>query len=509
MNDEGLKRKHARCRSVRLSVLALFALMWMGVASAGELLAGAAKVDITNTEAGLVNDPLFVKALVLKNDDTTMAIITLDVVAIGGIGAIGDEYLANVRARVEKELKIPSTNVLVNASHCHGVVCADVEARTFQAVAAAAQGLVPVLVGAGRGREERVSENRRFKLKSGREVDSRRAYSLPPDEEIIGVGPIDPEIGVLRLDRLDGTTLAAVYNFACHPIEGTPSGGNTADLTGFASQVIEDNLGGGAVALFLQGCAGDLNPARYKDVDAPPDAEPLGNLLGLSTLKALRQTTCAADTRLKFISETIELPRSDTRVQIAAMEQEREALVGSLKGTSINLKTFVPLLVKYKLSPEYPSHYGHRYLHEEAQGRGDLKNLDVANRVQLDQYIANIHTMEALTRLQENLRLLKMHQADNEGKKTVSVELLGLRIGEFVLVTFPGELTVQNGLDIKRTSPHGHTFVAGYTNGYIYYAPTAEQLCNVGGAQEDSDCILAPEWQGLFQGKAAELLGRL
>ena len=175
MNDEGLKRKHARCRSVRLSVLALFALTWMGVASAGELLAGAAKVDITNTEAGPVNDPLFVKALVLKNDDTTMAIITLDVVAIGGIGAIGDDYLANVRARVEKELKIPSANVLVNASHCHGVVCADVEARTFQAVAAAVEGLVPVLVGAGRGREERISENRRFKLKSGREVDSRRA----------------------------------------------------------------------------------------------------------------------------------------------------------------------------------------------------------------------------------------------------------------------------------------------------------------------------------------------
>ena len=29
------------------------------------------------------------------------------------------------------------------------------------------------------------------------------------------------------------------------------------------------------------------------------------------------------------------------------------------------------------------------------------------------------------------------------------------------------------------------TFVAGYTNGYIYYAPTAEQLLNPGAAQED------------------------
>ena len=46
-------------------------------------------------------------------------------------------------------------------------------------------------------------------------------------------------------------------------------------------------------------------------------------------------------------------------------------------------------------------------------------------------------------------------------------------------------------------------------NGYIYYAPTAEQLLNVGGAQEDSDCILAPEWQALFEAKASEILNRL
>jgi len=91
----------------------------------------------------------------------------------------------------------------------------------------------------------------------------------------------------------------------------------------------------------------------------------------------------------------------------------------------------------------------------------------------------------------------------------VDVEVVGMRVGEFVLVTFPGELTVRIGLNIKKASPHDHTFVAGYTNGYIYYAPTAEQLLNVGGAQEDSDCILAPEWQAIFEGQAAELLERL
>jgi hypothetical protein len=81
-----------------------------------------------------------------------------------------------------------------------------------------------------------------------------------------------------------------------------------------------------------------------------------------------------------------------------------------------------------------------------------------------------------------------------------------MRIGDFVLVTFPGELTVRIGLGIKQRSPHQHTFVAGYTNGYLYYAPTAEQLRNVGGAQEDSDCLLAPEWQAIFEARVADIL---
>jgi hypothetical protein len=119
--------------------------------------------------------------------------------------------------------------------------------------------------------------------------------------------------------------------------------------------------------------------------------------------------------------------------------------------------------------------------------------------------------MEELTRVRANLDLLKMHHAQNQaaGEDTIEVEVVGLRIGEFVLITFPGEPSVLIGLNIKETSPHELTFVSGVTNGYIYYAPTAEQLKNRGKAQEDSDCFLAPEWQQLFEDKAAEILKKL
>lgn len=483
----------------------------MKTATNAQLRAGVARADITSTEAGPANDPLYVKALVLKDDATTVVLVTVDAVAIEEIGHIKNGYLARVRARLREELGIPPESVLIAASHCHGVVCADVEDRTVQAVRQAWQNLVPVKAGAGVGREDRIMENRRVRLKDGREADVRRAYSLPPDEEVAGVGPVDPEIGLLRLDRQDGGTLAVVYNFACHPIQGVPSGRNTADLVGFASRVIEDNLSDGAMALFLQGCAGDINPIWYKDVDHPHDAEPLGNLLGLSALQALRKIQSREDGRLKILREIVELPRADLSPYIESLQAEQARLLQSLKGTSLNLKTFLPLIVKYSLSREYPSYDAHRYLHDRAMGREDLGRLDAQNRCHIEQYIHNIHVMEQLTRVQVNLNLLKKHQARNvaAGGEPIEVEVIGLRVGDFALVTFPGELSAQIGLNIKKRSPHRFTFVAGVTNGYIYYAPTAEQLNNRGGAQEDSDCLLAPEWQTIYEDRAAEILGKL
>jgi hypothetical protein len=491
-----------------LTVVAVIGSFPTADANAARLWAGAAKVDITNTEAGPVNDRLYVKALVLKSDTLTVAIVTVDAVAIGEIGYIKNDYLGKVRTQIEQELNIKPTNVLINASHCHGVVCADVDSRTFQAVKKASQNMVPVNVGAGSGHEDRIMENRRLKLKNGKEIDVRHAYSLPPDEEVAEVGPVDPQIGVLRLDRQDGRTLAVVYNFACHPIQGVPSHGNTADITGFASQVIEDNLSEGTIALFLQGCAGDINPIFYKDVDHPRSAEPLGHMLGLSTLRAVRKIHTREDGRLKVLNQVIKLPRADVAQRIFDMEAQQERLLRSLRGTSLNLKTFIPLVVKYNLSREFPSYYSHRYLHDKAMGRDDLYKLDAENRRNIKQYVANIYTMEQLTRINTNLRLLRKHHASGlgAGKRTIDVELVNLRVGEFVLTTFPGELTVRIGLHIKQTSPHKLTFVAGYTNGYIYYAPTAEQLRNVGGAQEDSDCVLAPAWQKLYEDKVASML---
>lgn len=473
------------------------------------LMAGAAKVDITKD--GPVNGRLHARALVLRNDEETVVLVTLDVVSLGMIGHIDNGYLGRVRERCEKELGIRPTSVVINTSHCHGIPADDTDDRTVRAITQAVKNLEPVRVGVGIGHEDRISENRRYRLKNGMTIDARHAYSMPADEDVAEIGPIDPQIGLLRLDRLDGTTLAVVYNFAMHPIQNVPGKENTADVTGFSSEVIENNLDAGAVALFVQGCGGDINPIFYKHTDRIRNAETLGNTLGLSTLKAVRRIKCADDERLKLIHEVAQMPRADLSGRIAEMEDEKLRLAGSLRGTSLNLKTFLPLVVKYRLSTEYPSYYSHTYLLEKELGRKGLENLDAENRNNIAAYIRNIQTMEQLTRVNTNLRLLKLHHKQNidAGRRTVDVELIGIRIGDFVLTTFPGEVTVQIGLNIKKASPHRNTFVAGYTNGYIYYCPTAEQLKNRGYAQEDSDCILAPEWQKKYEARAAAILSRL
>lgn len=489
----------------------IVAIVCTDVSFAQSIRAGVAKVDITKVEAGPVSDPLFAKALVIVDDSKTIVLVSVDAVAIGEIGYIKNDYLPTVRNQLASELGIPAKHLVVNASHCHGIVCDDVAERTLEAIRKAKSNLVPVKIGTGIGTEDRIMENRRLRMKDGREIDVRHAYSLPPDDQVASIGPVDPKIGVVRIDRMDGSPLAVLYQFACHPIQGAASGGNTADLSGAASRVIEENLGHDCVALFFQGCGGDINPVLYKDVHQPRDGNWHGSMLGLSALQALRKIETRGDATVGYQHTTIEVPRANLEPRIAEMELERERLMGNLKGTSLNLKTFLPLVVQYQLEPEHPSYYSHRYLREKEQGREDLKRLDAENRRNMAAYVENIQTMESLTRLQTNLALLRKHHVDNTSapKRTIDVEVCGVRLGDFRLVTFPGELTVQIGLNIQRASQMKGVFVSGYTNGYIYYCPTAEQLRNVGGAQEDSDCILDAAWQEKFETHALGVLRAL
>lgn len=500
---------------VRATSLKFASLMLAVGATSRSICAGIGKNSITvNSE--LVHDSLYVKVLILENQKTRVAIITLDVVAIGTIGYIPDDFLINIRRRLSDELKI--NNILINASHNHldgflhgkKIISEDVEDRTILAVKKALMNMEPVKVGAGKGFENRFAMNRRVKLKSGDVFTIRHANPNMPDDEIEQLGEIDPEIGILKIDRLDGTPKALVYNYACHPYTGVPNKGVTAEFPGFASEIIEEQLGHEAMAFFLQGAAGDVTEILYKDVNNPRDCEQFGQMLALSTLKALKEIDTCKSGLLGCITETVNFPlRTDIADRLKNLEESEAKLLVSLKSTSLNLKTFIPLYVKFKLSPDYPSYYAYRYLNEEKAGIEGLKKMDETNHKDILKYLSNIHAMEKLAQIQADKEMLKLKQIeiDRCGGKFIPSEIQGIRIGDFIIVTLAAEAFSQIGLNIKGSSPYENTFFAGYTNGYLHYAPTSESYKE--GGYEIMNCILAPEWQEIYEERIGEIIRKL
>lgn len=490
-------------------------LFYSGSLVANTISAGVGKANITNLEEGMVaNDSLYVKALLLEDADKRIVFITIDVVALEEIGHIPEGYLPTVRKILNDRFQIDPGNVFVNASHCHGIPSDDVIEKTISAVARATENIEPVTLGFNKAQEDRISVNRRIKLKNGQERDIRHAYSMPADDAVEDVGKIDPEIGIMCIQTLDDDILAVVYNYSCHPIQGVPSRGrrdNTTGYPGYASELVEQTLDEGAMAFFFQGCAGDINPVLYKNVSTPRNSETLGVLLGSRVLEQINEVEVSDVALIQVVNDFVRLPLADLSETIDSLETRKEELIRSLRGNSLNFKTFLDLYLRYHLHEEYPSYYAHLYLHEKKLGKEEFSIMDSENKALVEDYEDNISAMEEITVVNANLSLLKKHQKSYESAqdKWYEAEINVIKLGNFVLVTFPGELSVEIGLNIKKQSPFEHTYVAAYTNGYLYYAPTDEQLKNRGGAQEDSECILGMGWQKIFEQRVNEILRNL
>ena len=112
-------------------------------------------------------------------------------------------------------------------------------------------------------------------------------------------------------------------------------------------------------------------------------------------------------------------------------------------------------------------------------------------------------------RVADKIATLLRHKAinDESGEATVTTEVQGIKIGDCVFITSPAEVLVQVGLNIKNASPHERTFVAAFSNGYIHYGPPAADYPK--GGYEVTECLLAPEWQQLYEEKARDVLRRL
>ncbi|MBI3923596.1 MAG: hypothetical protein HY318_19410 [Armatimonadetes bacterium] len=511
------------------------------------LKAGVAKVDITCEPGGtydallpekakkhipreylgsrlIVDDPLSARVLVLDDAGTLLVLVTMDVTAIGArsisqdiLSDSADDFMPNLRARLAAEFDIPGANVSVCASHVHQtprMLCDDAAQieRIAAAVGEALRNMTPVTVGVGTGRENTITFNRTIMLKNGTD------HTLPPyprEEDIAGLRPVDPEIGILRIDRLDGHPLAVVYNFASHVLLGSPQGNQghvTADHVGVTRQYLEEAIGGGAMAFFLQGAHGDVNEVSVGDHNNRNRVREFGTKLGLSVLAGYSGITAGPGT-LAVATRSVAFPlRKDIPDCLARLEQQQDALRASLNTAYaylLSFKEFLPLYLRYALSPEYPSHPSYRYLKAAECGDGALDEEDRNNRLEIEKYLERIQIMEEMTRNELKISMLKKHQEVIEGigAPTIGAEIKGLKIGDAVLIAAPMEMLTEVGLNVKKMSPFPHTYVVSLANGYLHYAAPASYYPR--GGYEVNECLLAPEWEGVFMSAVQCILDEL
>jgi len=137
-----------------------------------------------------------------------------------------------------------------------------------------------------------------------RDADGRVLLGMNPE------GPVDRQMGLIRLERLDGSPLALIVNYAMHAtVLGMQNRQISADAPGIVAEYVERKLG--APMLFINGAAGDIAPiySVYPDFKSSHITE-FNVLLGDRILAANRSMSPAtAEVTLWTGEQVIETPR--------------------------------------------------------------------------------------------------------------------------------------------------------------------------------------------------------
>ena len=121
------------------------------------------------------------------------------------------------------------------------------------ALEAASQQMFPARLSAGFG-DIYLAHNRRRVGADG------KVTMLWRNAERAATSPIDPSLGVIRVDDQSGKPRVLVVNYACHAVVLGPDNRSiSAEYPGYLARRLERELPG-ALCLFVQGGAGDINP---------------------------------------------------------------------------------------------------------------------------------------------------------------------------------------------------------------------------------------------------------
>jgi hypothetical protein len=260
--------------------------------------------------------------------------------------------------------------------------------------------------------------------------------------------PIDPSVGVIRIDDLDGNPIATVFRYSCHPVTiGPRSAVASADYPGAARRVIEQSLGG--LALFLQGCGGNINPAAGMgyEIDCRDTKNRVGMTLGGEVLKV------AADINTLRRPGTRRTLGNVPNILFTPWEPVEDDALLTIEVT----EQVVPLDYIDLPSPAEAEAFRARWQQTLAERR---------------QHASQEWEIRVAEKYEDWSRVLV--DAVRHGHPTCDLFVQVMRIGDIVIAGMNAEVFFETGLAIRSRSPFKHTFVLGYTNGTIGYLPRAE-----------------------------------
>ena len=175
-----------------------------------------------------------------------------------------------------------------------------VEQKLLEGIKQARKQLVKARLGVGWGHSN-ANINRR-----AIDVNGKASLGMNPD------GPVDKRIGLIRIDKADGSPLVLISNYAIH---GTALGGQnlqiSGDVPGIVSEYVEEKTG--VPVLFINGAAGDIAPiySTYPDFGSARLSQ-FKVLLGDKIVEANKSISATTDTVQLFASKiVIETPRKE------------------------------------------------------------------------------------------------------------------------------------------------------------------------------------------------------
>jgi len=357
-------------RTLQILLLVLVTLFIPVRTSARDLSAGVARIDITplvgfpmggyaerQQPSTAIHDPLLATILVLKTDSLTLAIVSCD------LRSFPSERVVTL-AR-ERHL---ADHVLIAATHNHSGPITwedkswpsaerswfkETEDKILAAIENARSKMFQARISSGSD-EIYFGHNRRLVHGDAKVTMLWRNAERKP------TSPIDPTLGVIRLDDETGAPRAILVNYACHAVVlGPDNRAISADYPGYLSRRIERELPG-AVCLFVQGGAGDINPYLDKqpvNQGAFEEAEKMGNALADRALRVARSLKPIAknEGNIAVSSEVLPFrdrwsPKKTLRAGLTRILIDRDIAIATVPG-----EPFVDLQIALRDKSEIPN----------------------------------------------------------------------------------------------------------------------------------------------------------